>query len=55
MQRTTLQQHKDIVITCEEGIIKVEGYNQLIIPKPTFGCSHNQTSQKACQATAKTL
>jgi hypothetical protein len=36
MQRTTLQQHKDIVITCEEGDIKMKRNNQSIIPKPMF-------------------
>jgi hypothetical protein len=36
MQRTTLQQHKNIVITCEEGDIKAKIYNQSIIPKPMF-------------------
>ncbi len=24
------------MITCEKGVIKAKGYNQLVIPKPTF-------------------
>jgi hypothetical protein len=36
MKRTTLQQHKYVAMTFEEGITKVENHSQLITPKPTF-------------------
>ncbi len=36
MKRTTLQQHKYVAMTFEEGITKVENHSQLITPKPTL-------------------
>jgi hypothetical protein len=32
MKRETLQQHKEIILVCEEGISKVEAINILSIP-----------------------